>query len=110
MIDRLANVVREVNGKISSREEFYMRGAAAPRPGIQVLPQQTPQQQQNNQRPTPVPNGVTFNGTTSLSIGQWVKGCVPILVEMGQQNQPVSRRVDLHLIVARSTMELHGIV
>jgi hypothetical protein len=109
-IDRLANVVREVNGKISTREEFYMRGAASPRPGVQVLPPNNQQQQQNNQRPTPVPNGVTFSGTTSLSIGQWVKGCVPILVEMGQQNQAESRRSALHQMLVRTTLEQSGML
>ena len=77
---------------------------------MQVLPPNNPQQQQNNQRPTPVPNGVTFNGTTSLSIGQWVKGCVPILVEMGQQNQAESRRSALHQMLVRTTLEQSGMV
>ncbi|MFA7248307.1 MAG: succinylglutamate desuccinylase/aspartoacylase family protein [Dehalococcoidia bacterium] len=111
-IDRLANVVRTVNAQIAPREEFYMRGAATPRPGVQVVPSNTP-------RPgaTPSPsatrpqgNGVTFSGTTSLSIGQWVRGCVPILVEMGQQNQAESRRAALHQMLVRTTLDQSGML
>ncbi len=109
-IDRLANVVRTVNGQISSREEFYMRGAATPRPGVQVVPQNPNQQPQNTQRPTPPPNGVTFSGTTSLSLGQWIKGCVPILVEMGQQDQAESRRSALHQMLVRTTLQQSGML
>lgn len=108
-IDRLANVVRAVNGQISSREEFYMRGAATPRPGVQVLPPNPNQQQPPRPSATPG-NGVTFSGTTSLSIGQWVRGCVPILVEMGQYNQPDSRRSALHQMLVRTTLQQSGML
>lgn len=112
-VDRMADVVRTVNGQISAREEFYMRGAATPRPGVQVIP--------NTPRPSPTPgattvpfptgtsgNGVTFGGTSSLSLGQWIKGCVPILIEMGQQNQAESRRSALHQMLVRTTLEQSG--
>jgi hypothetical protein len=106
---RLVNVVRTVNGQISPREEFYVRGAAIGRPGVQSVPQPTPGA--GFQTPTPLPgNGVTFGGTTSLSIGQWVKGCTPILIEMGQQNQAESRRAALHQMLVRTTMEQSGML
>lgn len=109
-IDRLASVVRTVNSEISPREEFFMRGAATPRPGVQVVPQATPRPS-STPGPTPTAgNGVTFGGSTSLSIGQWVRGCVPILVEMGQQNQAESRRAALHQMLVRTTMAQSGML
>ena len=44
--------------------------------------------------------------SSSLSLGRFVPGVAPVLVEMGQQDQPVDRRVELHHLVVRSTMEL----
>lgn len=43
---------------------------------------------------------------SSLSLGGHVDGLTPILVEMGQQDQPVERRTELHLAVAHAAMEL----
>ena len=45
-------------------------------------------------------------GRSSLSLGSFVPGVAPVLVEMGQQQQPVERRVELHQLVVRSTLEL----
>ncbi|MGE3857763.1 MAG: succinylglutamate desuccinylase/aspartoacylase family protein [Dehalococcoidia bacterium] len=116
-VDRMADVVRAVNAQITAREEFYMRGASTPRPGVKVITS-TP-------RPTPSPgvfptstpsatrapgNGVTFGGTSSLSVGQWIKGCVPILIEMGQQDQAESRRAHLHQMLVRTTLEQSGML
>ncbi|MEI6742711.1 MAG: hypothetical protein WCL35_03020, partial [bacterium] len=101
-VDRVANVVRTVNAQITSREEFYMRGAATPRPGVQVVPSTPPPGSAARPTSTP-PSGVTFGGTSSLSLGQWIKGCVPILVEMGQIDQAESRRAALHLMLVRTT-------
>lgn len=61
-------------------------------------------------RATQSPNSYqNFNtwrgGTSSLSAGQYVAGLTPILVEMGQMDQPVSRRVELHLTVARALLD-----
>jgi len=116
-VDRMADVVRAVNGQISAREEFYMRGASTPRPGVKVIqstPRPTPPP---GASPTPTPtaarpgaNGVTFGGTSSLSIGQWIKGCVPILIEMGQQDQAESRRAALHQMLVRTTLEQSGML
>lgn len=44
--------------------------------------------------------------SSSLSLGRFVPGVVPVLVEMGQRDQPIERRVELHQIVVRSAMEL----
>ena len=49
-------------------------------------------------------------GRSSLSLGGHVPGLTPILVEMGQEDQPVERRVELHLAVAERTAQLLGVL
>ncbi|MBA4179980.1 MAG: hypothetical protein C0506_05260 [Anaerolinea sp.] len=53
--------------------------------------------------------GQSQRGRSSLSLGGHVEGLTPILVEMGQKDQPIARRTELHLQVARAAMELLGI-
>lgn len=43
---------------------------------------------------------------SSLILGRVVPGVIPVLVEMGQREQPVERRIELHQLVVRSAMEL----
>ena len=63
------------------------------------------------QTPAPVPPGRGGGLTTSsLGVGRYVPGLTPILVEMGQQDQPVERRSELHLIVARALMNSRGML
>lgn len=59
---------------------------------------------------TPPSNARLGRGSSSLSLGRHVPGLTPVLVEMGQQDQPESRRVELHLEVARAALELHGML
>ena len=40
-------------------------------------------------------------GSSSLSLGRYVEGLTPILVEMGQQRQPLERRAELHRLVVQ---------
>ena len=40
-------------------------------------------------------------GSSSLSLGRYVPGLTPVLVEMGQQDQPLERRAELHRLVVR---------
>ena len=40
-------------------------------------------------------------GGSSLSLGNYVEGLTPILVEMGQQRQPLERRAELHRLVVQ---------
>jgi hypothetical protein len=49
-------------------------------------------------------------GRSSLALGGHVEGLTPVLVEMGQQDQPLERRVELHLAVARAALELVGVL
>ena len=63
------------------------------------------------QTPTPVggarPAGIS---RSSLAAGEYVAGLTPVLVEMGQMDQAVSRRVDLHLLVARVLLQSRGMI
>jgi hypothetical protein len=49
-------------------------------------------------------------GGTSLSLGSYVPGLLPYLVEMGQQGQAVARRAELHRLVARTALEEWGLL
>ena len=49
-------------------------------------------------------------GSSSLSLGRYVPGLTPVLVEMGQQNQRVERRAELHRMVVRAALELREMV
>lgn len=44
--------------------------------------------------------------SSSLALGRIVPGVLPVLVEMGQREQPIERRIELHQLVVRSAMEL----
>ena len=109
-VDRMADVVRTVNSQITAREEFYMRGAATPRPGVKVVPSTPRPSATPSATPSRPANGVTFGGTSSLSIGNWIRGCTPILIEMGQQDQADSRRSALHQILVRTTLQQSGML
>lgn len=61
-----------------------------------------------NQSVAPIPGAP--RGSSSLNIGQWVPGLTSILMEMGQMNQTVERRVQLHLMVAEATLQSQGIL
>jgi hypothetical protein len=49
-------------------------------------------------------------GGTSLSLGRYIPGLLPYLVEMGQQGQAVARRAELHRLVARTALEEWGLL
>ena len=48
--------------------------------------------------------------TNSLGIGRYVPDLTAVLVEMGQERQEVSRRVELHLLVLRTFLESRGML
>jgi hypothetical protein len=88
--ERLAE---RVNPNLTAREQMIVRdGARFARPTA-----------------TPVP-GQAGRGRSSLSAGGHVPGLTPVLVEMGQTDQPVERRVELHLLTARTALELMGML
>lgn len=82
-----------VNPNVTSREQMIVRdGSRFARPSA-----------------TPAP-GQTNRGRSSLSAGGHVPGLTPVLVEMGQTDQPLERRVDLHLLTTRAALELIGML
>ncbi|MEX2447086.1 MAG: succinylglutamate desuccinylase/aspartoacylase family protein [Dehalococcoidia bacterium] len=107
-IERLAAVVEEVNAQITSREQLTLRARTS-----RNVPQASPPRSLDPGRSTATPrpgasprsrNNI-FGGRTSLSLGNWVHGCVPVLIEMGQQDQPDSRRSALHQLLVRTTLQ-----
>jgi hypothetical protein len=57
-----------------------------------------------------IPGFTPGRGGSSLSMGSYVPGLTPVLVEMGQQNQSVERRAELHGMVVRAALELREMV
>ncbi|MEX2447100.1 MAG: succinylglutamate desuccinylase/aspartoacylase family protein, partial [Dehalococcoidia bacterium] len=47
-------------------------------------------------------------GNSSISLGQFVEGCSPVLVEMAQQDQPAARRAEMHVLLVRTALEHLG--
>jgi len=82
------------NPQVSEREQFIIRdGTRFSRPDG-----------------TPVGSGPSSRGRSSLSAGGHVAGLTPILVEMGQENQALERRIELHLITARALLEIEAVL
>ena len=94
---RIEVVVAAVNEQISEREQLVMRDRNRFR-GTGLV-----------QRPTFDPSWPR-GGTSSLGIGSFVPGLVPVLIEMGQQNQAVSRRAELHQLFVRTALEHEGLL
>ena len=49
-------------------------------------------------------------GSSSLSLGNYVEGLTPVLVEMGQQNQALERRAELHQLVVQVALTQLGML
>ncbi|MYE47093.1 MAG: hypothetical protein F4X25_10225, partial [Chloroflexi bacterium] len=49
-------------------------------------------------------------GGSSLSLGNYVDGLTPVLVEMGQHNQTLERRAELHQLVTRIALTQRGML
>lgn len=87
------SVVAGVNPGITAREAFILRDGSP------------------FARATSTPGaGGTGRGRSSLSVGGFVPGLTPVLVEMGQQGQEIPRRVELHLIVAQTMLQVLGVL
>ena len=57
-----------------------------------------------------IPSFTPGRGSSSLSVGSYVPGLTPVLIEMGQENQRVDRRAELHRTVVRAALELREMV
>jgi hypothetical protein len=91
----LEGITTEVNEQISERE--------------QLVPRDRTRFTRLTQRPSFDPSWPT-GGTSSLGIGRFVPGLLPVLVEMGQQNQPQSRRAEIHQLIVRTTLQREGML
>ena len=81
------------NPQVTQREQFIVReGSRFGRPTATPAPGEPP----------------NARGRSSLSAGGHVDGLTPVLVEMGQTDQPVARRIELHLITARAALQIQG--
>ena len=92
---RVEAIAAEVNAQISERE--------------QLVPRDRTRFARLTQRPSFDPSWPT-GGTSSLGLGGFVPGLVPVLVEMGQQNQPQSRRAELHQLIVRTALQHEGML
>jgi hypothetical protein len=89
--------------------ELPKRIAEAARPSATAREQFIVRDGTQFSRPPTTPSpGATNRGRSSLSAGVHCTGLTPVLVEMGQEHQPLDRRIALHLLVARITLELVG--
>jgi hypothetical protein len=87
-------MAERVNPQVSAREQFIIRdGTRFSRPSG-----------------TPIGSGPSPRGRSSLSAGGHVSNLTPILVEMGQENQALERRIHLHLLTARALLEIEGVL
>lgn len=85
-------LAERVNLQVTAREEMLVRdGTRFSRPPR-----------------TPEP-GRPNRGRSSLSAGGHVPGLTPVLIEMGQENQELERRIHLHQVTARAALELTGV-
>ncbi len=83
------------------RDRFFSRGPNAASSGNSA----------NGQAQAPGGADVTATpgrSTSSLSLGRHVAALTPVLVEMGQDGQPLARRIELHMLVAHTVLQLHG--
>lgn len=97
--DTLArHLADRANAEIGVRRDLFWTRDQLPLPGIVQTPAPSS---------TARPAGIS---RSSLAAGEYVAGLTPVLVEMGQMDQAVSRRVDLHLLVARVLLQSRGMI
>jgi len=94
---RLDALAAEVNELITEREQFTVRDRTRFTGGGF---------RDTTNRDPSWPTG----GTSSLGIGRFVPGVLPVLVEMGQQNQLESRRSELHQLVVQTALQHEGLL
>lgn len=91
--------------------EFGQRLAGRVNPHLSAREQMIVRDGSRFARPTATPApGQPNRGRSSLAAGGHVAGLTPVLVEMGQTEQPLERRVELHLLTARAALELIGML
>ncbi|MCK9487415.1 MAG: succinylglutamate desuccinylase/aspartoacylase family protein [Dehalococcoidia bacterium] len=91
-------VVATVNAEVEAREVFTTRNRPGGRFGSD--PFAPPSDEALRGR----------RGSSSLSLGNHITGLKPVLVEMGQMDQPEWRRSELHQLLARRMMQRLGML
>ncbi|GMU40748.1 MAG: hypothetical protein AMXMBFR23_16140 [Chloroflexota bacterium] len=94
-LDFVSAAVEAVNGRITTREQLTMRN----RPGGNFGGGGAFGDRDD------LGNFGGRRGSSSLSLGRFVPGLNPVLVEMGQMNQPESRRSELHQMLVREMLD-----
>ena len=94
----IERMITRVNAQVAEREQFLTRmrlGGVFRNDGVSPTP-----------RPDDpdriLPDGT--RGSSSLSLGRFVPGVQPVLVEMGQANQSEARRAELHQLLVRDML------
>lgn len=86
-------LVAQVNAEITEREAFQTRMRPGGRFGFDEFSPPSDEALRGRR------------GSSSLSLGNHITGLRPVLVEMGQMNQPEARRSELHQLLVRRMME-----
>ena len=91
---RIDALLADLNPRVSDREQFIARDRRRWGRIADTAP-----------RDSSWPTG----GTSSLGIGRFVPGVLPVLVEMGQQGQAEARRAELHRLVVGTALRHEGL-
>jgi len=110
----LARVVEAVNHELTHRERLVVRDRSVRRlpDGTLPTPSPTPELPEGARITAPEEADPFGQGRSrsSLGIGMAVNGATAILIEMGQQDQPESRRAEIHQRIVRQFLTHHGMV
>jgi len=110
----LARIIDAVNRDLTHRERLVMRDRSVRRmpDGSLPTPSPTPELPAGARLTAPEEADPFGQGRSrsSLGIGMAVEGATAILIEMGQQDQPESRRSEIHQRIVRQFLMHHGMV
>ena len=110
----LARVIEAVNRDLTHRERLVMRDRSVRRLPDGTLPTPTPTPELPDGARLTAPEEADPFGQgrsrSSLGIGLAVEGATAVLIEMGQQDQPESRRSEIHQRIVRQFLTHHGMV
>ncbi|HJM88653.1 MAG TPA: hypothetical protein QF624_03380 [Dehalococcoidia bacterium] len=107
----VAAIVGTINEQTTSREQLELRER-----GVFTRPPNAPADFEDDEpEQASITQAETMtqfrgSGSSSLSIGSYVPGLTPILIEMGQDRQPEWRRSELHQLFVRTTLERWGMI
>ena len=110
----LARIIEAVNGDLTHRERLVIRDRSVRRLPDGTLPTPTPTPELPPGARLTAPEEADPFGQgrsrSSLGVGLAVQGATGILIEMGQQDQPESRRAEIHQRIVRQVLTHHGMM